>query len=477
MAVRLNMDKHPKTGVYRYRKGVAEIFRPYLPAPHTNKRELIKSLETKDKALADRRHIAVSAEMEKILDIARLAEAKANPGRSKSGIWLDMKPIIKPIEQDDFQLFISHGFDFSMPTVSDEPSEIIKPKIGKVTSMQSVFDAYAREENIKEDTKDKFQNGLNKFCEFNGLTMNDDISLPTLAMIRDFKRAIADYPNKTTAKMQEMGIHKLLDYARSEYANPDRTTTFKAIEAGTIKQYMAAISVLFKFAAVSGERLDDPTASGICKVKNATKSRPAYNQDDLKGIFNHSIYKEEKAKWNHFQWLPLLSLYMGARQGELANLLIEDIKQDGDIFYIAIRETNDEGEVIKSLKTKASTRNIPIPAKLIALGFLDYVDRIKQAGLRRLFPDLTSIQYFSSWYGQQREAFGIRDERKVYHSLRHSFRDALRRLEKRHDITDEISKYLMGHANRGVHNSYGDGYDLADYKEAIDKIDYGLEVT
>lgn len=472
MAAKMNMDRHPKSGVYRYRKGVPEHLRPYLPEPHTGKRELIFSLRTKNLSDAKRIHIEVAHEAEKLIDHAKREHAKANP--QDGAIRINMGHIPLTIPQDDFFISINYGFtppQDEAPAPASLPITRKAPTTNKGESINAVFDAYVREQNIEEETAFKYRKHWALFCEFSGLTLDHSIKLPTIAMIRDFKRAIVDYPSATTKKMREDGVHKTLEYARKEYANPERTTKFTPISPKTLKQYLAAISAVLKYAVRNGDREDDPTSSGICKIRIDTEeTRPAYTLADLKGIFAHPAFREPT--WNHRQWLPAIALYTGARSGEIGNMLVEDVKQVDGIWYFHIRKTNDAGKVVKRVKNKSSVRQVPIHRHLIELGFLKHYEAVKEAGETRLFPTYTSAQYFSTWWGEQREVMGITNADKVFHSFRHTFRDAIRR----HKIDREIGKRLMGHASKDVHDSYGDGHEVATLKEWLDRITFDVDI-
>jgi integrase len=73
------------------------------------------------------------------------------------------------------------------------------------------------------------------------------------------------------------------------------------------------------------------------------------------------------------------------RLNEACQLYLDDIRQDNaGIWFISI---NDDAED-KSLKTKASEREVPIHSKLIEFGFLNYVNQVRTLGHKRLFPEL-----------------------------------------------------------------------------------------
>lgn len=472
MALRTNVMKHPKTGVYYFRKGVPERLRPFMPGEHKGKREILISLRTKDRSDAARISIEIAVQAEKLFDYAKQAYALAHP--SQDGvIRVNMAHLPLKVPQDDFFLAIDYGHRFVAQDVPSTPA-LTPPSISNHgTSINKIFSAYLREKKVAEDTAYKYRLSWELFCDYTNITMESPISLPTLAHIREFKRDILDYPSRTTKAMREKGVHALLKYARDEYANPDRKTTFEPINIKTLKQHLAAIGAVLRFANVNGDRLDDPTSSGICKVQTNTddeESRPPYNQSDLKGIFGHSIFLEPV--WDYRQWMPLLALHTGCRAAELGLSLIEDIKETNGTYYLSIRRKDDSGKVVKRVKNKSSVRSVPIHSSLIACGFIKYVDGLKANGETRLFPTLKSLQYFSSLWGQMRDEFGITDDSKVFHSFRHSFRDAIRRAK----IDRETGKRLMGHSTGDIHDDYGDGLDIGELRDAIEKITYSVDL-
>lgn len=76
---------------------------------------------------------------------------------------------------------------------------------------------------------------------------------------------------------------------------------------------------------------------------------------------------------------------MGPRRKEFAGLHVNDIAKDGNSYVIILRANS-----IRGLKTEQSNRLLPVPEELVRLGFIDYVQAIKQLGYEALFPDLFS---------------------------------------------------------------------------------------
>jgi len=171
-------------------------------------------------------------------------------------------------------------------------------------------------------------------------------------------------------------------------------------------------------------------------------------------------------------WLPLLALFTGARLEELGQARTEDVKEvDG----VPVLEISDRGEG-KSVKTESSRRRIPIHQTLLDLAFLDYVETRRRAQDERLFPGLKRNQYgrwtpaWSKWWGRYaRQKANIVDPRKVFHSFRHTFKDACRACH----IPEEVHDALTGHSGGGVGRSYGGlHYPLAPLVEAMKKLRY-----
>jgi integrase len=84
-----------------------------------------------------------------------------------------------------------------------------------------------------------------------------------------------------------------------------------------------------------------------------------------------------------------IRLFTGARRGELAGLTAADVQIDEATTHPIIIIREDESRS-RSLKTPGSARTIPVHAKLIRQGFVQFVDeRRRTAGPRAwLFPEI-----------------------------------------------------------------------------------------
>ncbi|MQB10836.1 hypothetical protein DXT96_13410 [Agrobacterium sp. ICMP 6402] len=178
----------------------------------------------------------------------------------------------------------------------------------------------------------------------------------------------------------------------------------------------------------------------------------------------------------HQKWGPLIGLYTGARLNEIAQIDVADIRQENGIWLF---DLNDEGED-KQLKTVSSRRLVPMHAKLIEHGLLDYVEAMHHQKKVKLFPDLpNTIEHGRgrnigrSFNQTLLPKLGIKEKGLVFHSLRHTVITRLSRA----DVPEPIVKAIVGHAQQGVtqQHYFKQGYTLRQLNDAIQKLDYSLQ--
>jgi integrase len=61
------------------------------------------------------------------------------------------------------------------------------------------------------------------------------------------------------------------------------------------------------------------------------------------------------------------------------------------------------------------------------------------------------LKAWTKWFGRYLRSVGIVDRRKVFHSFRHTFKDALRAA----DVGEDLNDALLGQKNSSVGRSYG----------------------
>lgn len=148
-------------------------------------------------------------------------------------------------------------------------------------------------------------------------------------------------------------------------------------------------------------------------------------------------------------------MYSGARPGEIAQLLVDDVRQMQGVW---VMHFTDEGDEEKSLKTKGSFRVVPVHSKLVEMGFIEHVQRQRAAGERRAFPEAERnarghiANKFEKKFGTYLVKLGLKEGRGLtLYSFRHGFSDAMRAA----GYMDEEFGFLMGHSKFSMTARYG----------------------
>jgi integrase len=210
----------------------------------------------------------------------------------------------------------------------------------------------------------------------------------------------------------------------------------------------------------------------ISYPKRGSNPRKPWTDADLKTLAEHPLLSRYELPQNQFKsggeaayWIPLLALYTGARVGELAQLRVQDV----EVGPVPVLSITDEGEG-QRVKTEAGIRRVPIHSELIRLGFLDYVQAMRDAKQKQLWPVMRFRKdkpgaYFSDWFGTFRKT--LSPVPPDFHSLRHTVRTRLREAGVEKTYRDD----LMGHETVGEGATYEHATDAA-LKREIERLQY-----
>jgi len=209
------------------------------------------------------------------------------------------------------------------------------------------------------------------------------------------------------------------------------------------------------------------------KSKRSQDQRDIFSDSDLNKLFLSEPYLQSSHKRPSQHWIPLLALFTGARLGELSQLYVEDIKHDKklDIWYMDI---NDEGD--KGVKSDSSNRVVPIHKQLIKLGFIDYVRSIKR---KRLFDEIkrstdgnyeAMSRWFNVTYRKNCDVGQKFNEKKTFHSFRHTFLNAF----KQQGLSMDLAEEMAGHAPSGSETRirYAKSSNLELKNQTLQKLKY-----
>lgn len=352
-------------------------------------------------------------------------------------------------------------------------------------SVMELYETFATEnpKGVKPDTIRMNREIVGWFAQHVGPTF--PASKIDKKVVREWKQALAKLPIKAAEVREFRGLtFKKIIAANESSRRP-------TISDRTINKYLSALGAFCQWLMQNGH-LDTNPVDGmhLGKERGRGKVRP-YIAEELTRIFNSPLFtgclSEEEVHrpgnvrlGDHRYWLPLLSLFTGARMNELAQLLVADVRQDRGRWILHVTR---EGDETKTVKTKGSQRVIPVHPELERLGLTAYHAQRVAAGDRRMFPEIKSDArdhlsgHFSRFWGRYIARIGVKEDASVnFHSFRHGMADALRRAGYR----DEEFGFLLGHTQATTTGRYGilsEG-DLEQRCKMIDAVNFdGLDLS
>lgn len=320
---------------------------------------------------------------------------------------------------------------------------------------------------------------VRRFRELHGDLPLGDI---TREKAREFRDALAQVPTRLPSNLRPLPIRDII-------ANP-ATRSLPAPHGNTINKSLAMLGAIVSAAERDG-RLDgvsgfvNPFGRGLrlSVDQREAEGRHPFTAADLKAIFGSPVYakglRPAGGGGEAAYWLPLIALLTGARQGELAQLRVQDLAKDPETSLWFFDIGTGGG---RSIKTASSRRRVPLHPELERLGLLRYREGLAAANRAgpeaSLWPDIRSDSVgrragpWSKWFNRYlRDAAaagaGIEEGGKVFHSFRHSFK----RLARDAGLSEELHDAITGHqSGGGVGRSYGSGFGLKALADALGKV-------
>lgn len=245
----------------------------------------------------------------------------------------------------------------------------------------------------------------------------------------------------------------------------------------TIAKHLSAVGAVFTWAALQGYASGENPSKGLAPSKKIirktmTKRRP-FSDSELLRVFGSKEFLKQRDTNPARYWIPVLCLFNICRREEAGQLAVADIQEEQGIPFIRI---NDDEKLGQTLKNEGSRRRVPLHSSLVQLGFLDYVEQMKQAGHVRLFPRLTKgnsgyADPVGKWFGRLVTRLGILDEALVLHSLRHG---GITKLHAAGVQANNV-EMLAGHASNTVNGStytHRENIPLSLLREGLEKLRY-----
>lgn len=236
------------------------------------------------------------------------------------------------------------------------------------------------------------------------------------------------------------------------------------LSSGTIRRHLGNLEQFLNHIVASGYALRAFTFKGIKPKKRSSATVRALTDkpepEQIAPLFQLPAFtgcagplpnlmriQGDQVYHSSLYFIPMLITYLGLRRAEAAGLAVADIVQEDGIWAIKIR-----GNAIRGVKNLQSTRSVPVPGELLRLGFIDYVDRLKELNHSSLFPELMSpsskanpgdrfYKTFAPLMKADKEIAAQLWDRTI-HALRHGFSNTLKQQGVELSIIEDITGHL-----------------------------------
>jgi integrase len=231
-------------------------------------------------------------------------------------------------------------------------------------------------------------------------------------------------------------------------------------------------------------------ADGLAQIVRTEFPKPpsnwiessSFDDAEICTLFSADDYRLGQFKRASDYWVPLLAAYSGGTAAELLQLTCDDVRCDGTIWVIEVTDADN-----KQVKNIYRRRRIPLHPDLFTLGFLDFVDGIKEAGGARLFPDEVrsrSKDYFGAFskrFNWRRKRLSIASDRtkrkRDFQSFRHAFIGKL----KQQGVPLYQIKALVGHSPKELGMAAAvyaqEPLNAETLHDAVAMVTYGIDIT
>ena len=241
----------------------------------------------------------------------------------------------------------------------------------------------------------------------------------------------------------------------------------------TLNTYLSAVSAFFKWLITRDHHEGPSPCDGLFyDVIKGDKPRPPYTTDQINLLLSSPLYTGFLSDGAEHQpgalrtrnwrfWIPLVCLFTGARISEIAQLRVEDMREDPDGWLILIRHDDKVGQSTKSGKSRFA----PVHSKLTEIGFVSFCEERRRDAVAAdpLFPE---AQNESSANAGDRASRFWRDYLKRIdlksntdggdglgsHSFRHTIAD---RFREEAELFDNDIGVALGHTIKTVTSGYG----------------------
>jgi integrase len=444
--------KHPKTGVFYYRRVVPQNLRAAL-----GQTEIRISLGTKDSREAKRRLPEKAAAVE-----AKFAAAGRGPVSlthqqtvALAGAWyqrelarreVDPGPVeLLQVEFDQLEFALEGGKWRQAEAARADAAELLRQH-GLLVDDQSAREMEAQLFDLKirlvltliqraegNYTPDPLIQRLPQWEVTKPDAVKDRLTLNELVDAWAVERKPAQRTRYEWARAvgrlaSHVGHTDPIKFVPKDIVSWKDALLASGKSSKTVKNHLFAVHALFGWAVRNHRMVANPaTGIEVAAKEKAGNRRLPYTEEDAE-----LLLRLARAEKGARRWVPWLLAFTGARLEEVCQSLVRDIRESKDVWYLDINSDHET----KSLKNAGSVRKVPLHPALIEEGFLDYVRTLPADG--PLFPDLSPDRFGrrggngTKIIGRWVRASGITNPRKApNHAWRHRFEGRMPRCRDR----------------------------------------------
>lgn len=287
--------------------------------------------------------------------------------------------------------------------------------------------------------------------------------------IREVEKILYGLPRNWSKSKEFRGKSpKYIAFHVEEHNKTEGKIPYVMLKHDSIQKYIGKWVTFFNFCVA--EQLMEHNPSLLIKKKTEGSSKTNFDKEALFTFFNnYNPFKE-----NGWGWLPLLSLYHGARGNEVAGLRIRDVFQDEDgVWVIDLKQTKTDTPDKKG-------RRFPVHPALIQWGFCEWVEERRDHPDDMLFvgayKTATNNYYEGNIQAKMEEWLieaDIKDEDHTYHSFRHTYTYHARRNREIREVDwKTIAGWSIG---KDASVDYGDAIPPIDLLKSLKHLKFGIE--
>ncbi|MGD2098327.1 MAG: hypothetical protein PVG35_12140, partial [Desulfobacterales bacterium] len=217
-------------------------------------------------------------------------------------------------------------------TIQSGAYNVVEEDASLLSEVIKIYVAENEKSNWTEKTKQENESSLRLFMEVMG---NVPIRTLNRRRISEFKAVLQKLPpnRNKVKKYRDKSIQQLLEM------NIDKT-----ISVRTINKILTRVGSLFKYAIQEGF-IDGPnpaTDMNLPLSKLEDENRAPFTTEDLKKLLLSDEYINDLHSKSYQFWIPIIALYTGMRQDEIAQLHLDDIRKDKTGIWLI--DVNDRGD-------------------------------------------------------------------------------------------------------------------------------------